>query len=242
MSHNPDHYEGETTPPTNLNNQSDPAQQSNSAQYANYWQAQPEQPEHTSRRGIIVLSVLAVLLLGGLALFFFQDREPEDTAEFATVTVTETEAQEQYDVAEDEYLDPVSDLPRFNMQMEHIADRKLGLDGAQKVRAAFISRIAELAEDPSTPETMPDEIDDVDAGPLGMFSCSVAMSEDEERGTWDCRGPEGTQAAFFPILLGGIGDAQPQGSAVNLLAQGTPADPDWKARAIEEHTRLEARS
>lgn len=237
-------FDGETTPPTNYDGATTPP-----TAYATSGQMPPQDPKDPNRSKLVgILAVLVVLLLisiGSLLFIINGDDAANGTAQGASqASDTAVRPPATYD---GDYLDASyradglnEFLEDFDSADQHLALSHIGTDDAFIVRNAFIDRIVELAEDPKTPEVMPFEIAGIDAGVVGEFACKAHQHPAAARKhywRWDCRGPHSQQVVFYPILMGGIGDTPPSiPPGTTQHSRGTPADPDWKARAIEAKT------
>lgn len=227
------HFDGETTPPTNYDGETTPP-----TAYAASSQQPPNSSKDSNRSkliGILATLVVVLLVLIGVLLFMFNGRDNEESAAAnGSATTQQPELTSEQD--DSNYAPPTPGSGDFQYPAEHLAVRGMDTNGALQVRSAFINAIAEAAEDPASPDVMPSEFTGISAGPLGDFTCKVQQSTEpgqEDYWTWDCRGPDGLQVLFYPILMGGLGDEGANDMVPSLMAKGSPADPNWKDRAIE---------
>ena len=241
-------FDGETTPPTNYDSPQHHA-------YAYSHEGRPSDDHRGSRPLGLIFTLLGILLLliGSFVYFVFTDRGDDssdalattsveettissETSTFATADPTTSNAEETPPTADtSNYADP-SQIHLFDTPAQHLAVRNLELQGAGTISEAFVDKLAVMAEDPSTPDTIPTMVEGIDAGPVGEFTCTFNNNNDTEfnQGVWDCRGDQDRQVLFFPLLPGtGYGVAEPRGVTPNMFANMTPSDPNWKARAIE---------
>ena len=232
-------FDGETTPPTNYDGATTPP-----TVYATSNQVGRTGSKDPNRSKLIgILAALVVLLLIAIGVLLFMANNDEPTATEGGVTTQEAESttaqDDAVDVHEDDvnYADLDEDHGQFDQNAEHLKYRKIDPEGAMSVRRAFIQRIGELARAPSTPEVMPSRIDGVDAGPLGEFSCLAHQGpppHHDQFWSWDCRGPEGRQVVSSAVLMADVPPTPGVAESPGLLSNGTPSDPLWKQRAINE--------
>lgn len=223
-------FDGETTPPTNYDGATTPP-----TVYATSNQVGPTASKDPNRSKLIgILAALVVLLLIAIGVLLFMVNNNDDDSA-ATPQAGSATTQDGSN-----YAQPNPGSKEFQYPANHLAVRGMDTNGAMRLRSAFIDTIADSAEDPETPEVMPSEFTGINAGPLGDFTCKVHQSTkpgQENYWTWDCRGPEGLQVLFYPILMGGLSDHDAHDTVPHLMAKGTPADPNWKDRAIEARTQ-----